>query len=163
MSAKQCWCSTLYTGPVNISSTSVLRAAAFSAELPSFNESNTYFINESHDLPIVSISSEGVYELLDGTQFEPIGSLELFEEDGTFIDEGEGDFNKHGNDSWAYPQRGFDFIMRDQYGYNGDLDHQIFPEKNRNDFQRLILKPAASDNYPLLFAFFSFWKGGGVI
>ena len=140
--------STLYTGPVNISSTSVLRAAAFSAELPSFNESNTYFINESHDLPIVSISSEGVYELLDGTQFEPIGSLELFEEDGTFIDEGEGDFNKHGNDSWAYPQRGFDFIMRDQYGYNGDLDHQIFPEKNRNDFQRLILKPAASDNYP---------------
>ena len=140
--------STLYTGPVNINSTSVLRAAAFSAELPSFNESNTYFINESHDLPIVSIASEGVYELLDGTQFEPIGSLELFEEDGTFIDEGEGDFNEHGNDSWAYPQRGFDFIMRDQYGYNGDLDHQIFPEKDRNDFQRLILKPAASDNYP---------------
>lgn len=140
--------STLYTGPVNINSTSVLRAASFSAELPSFNESNTYFINESHDLPIVSIASEGVYELLDGDQFEPVGSLELFEEDGTFIDEGEGDFNEHGNDSWAYPQRGFDFIMRDQYGYNGDLDHQIFPEKNRNDFQRLILKPAASDNYP---------------
>ena len=140
--------STLYTGPVTINSTSVLRAAAFSAELPSFNESNTYFINESHDLPIVSIASEGVYELLGGTQFEPIGSLELFEEDGTFIDEGQGDFNKHGNDSWAYPQRGFDFIMRDQYGYNGDLDHQIFPEKDRNDFQRLILKPAASDNYP---------------
>ena len=37
--------------------------------------------------------------------------------------------------------------MRDQYGYNGDLEHQIFPEKTRDNFQRLILKPAASDNY----------------
>ena len=76
-----------------------------------------------------------------------LGAFELFEQDGSYIDEGEGDFNKHGNDSWSYGQRGFDFIMRDQYGYNGDLDHQIFPESSRNDFQRVMLKPAASDNY----------------
>ena len=73
--------------------------------------------------------------------------LELFELGGVYIDEGEGHFNKHGNDLELSPAR-TDFIMRDQFGYNGDLDHQIFPEKSRNDFQRLILKPAASDNYP---------------
>ena len=72
----------------------------------------------------------------------------MFEDNGAFIDEGQGDFNKHGNDSWAYPQRGFDFIMRDEFGYNGDLEHVIFPQKTRDNFQRVILKPAASDNYP---------------
>ena len=140
--------STLYSTPINITSTKVLRAVAFSSSLPSFIETNTYFINVSHSIPIVSVCSDGVFDLVaNGNQFEPVGAFELFEDDGSFIDEGQGDFNKHGNDSWSYPQRGFDFVMRDQYGYNKDLNHQIFPEKSRSNFQRVILKPAASDNY----------------
>lgn len=140
--------STLYTTPINITSTKVLRAVAFSSSLPSFIETNTYFINVNHSIPIVSVCSDGVFDLVaNGNQFEPVGAFELFEDDGSFIDEGQGDFNKHGNDSWSYPQRGFDFVMRDQYGYNKDLNHQIFPEKSRSNFQRVILKPAASDNY----------------
>ena len=140
--------STLYSGPITISTTKVLRAAAYSANLPSFTETNSYFINVTHTIPIVSVCGTGVNTLIaNGNQIEPVGGFELFEENGLFIDEGEGDFNEHGNDSWAYNQRGFDFIMRDQYGYNGDLEHQIFPESTRDNFQRLILKPAASDNY----------------
>ncbi len=137
-----------YTGPIPIASTKIVRAAAFGTNLPSFTATNTYFINSTHTLPVVSVSSQGVYTLLQGSQITPVGSFELFEENGVFIDEGQGDFNKHGNDSWSYPQRGFDFIMRDEYGYNGDLEHVIFPEKTRDNFQRVILKPAASDNYP---------------
>lgn len=140
--------STLYTGPISITSTTVLRAVAFSTELPSFTETNTYFINVNHTVSVVSVSGAGVATLLNGTQNNPQGAFELFEDDGTFIDEGEGSFNEHGNDSWAYDQRGFDFIMRDQFGYNHELQHQIFPDKDREDFQRLILKPGASDNYP---------------
>jgi gliding motility-associated-like protein len=142
--------STAYTGPITLTTTKVLRAAAFSLNLPSFIETNTYFLNVSHTVPVVSVCSGGVQQLLQGSTNPPnrIGSFELFEDNGVFIDEGQGDFNKHGNDSWAYAQRGFDYICRDQYGYNGDLDHQIFPEKSRNDFQRVILKPGASDNYP---------------
>ena len=120
--------STLYTGPVNISATTVLRAKAFSVEQPSFTQSSTYFINVTHDVPVVSVMGSGsnsVESLLDGQQITPQGSFELFEADGTFIDKGEGEFNKHGNDSWAYAQRGFDVVMRDQFGYNGDIDHQI--------------------------------------
>lgn len=142
--------STLYSGPLNVTNTQVVRAAAFSADLPSFNETNTYFINVTHPIPVVSVCSEQVFNLVaNGNQGggNKLGAFELFEQDGSYIDEGEGDFNKHGNDSWNYGQRGFDFIMRDQYGYNGDLDHQIFPESSRNDFQRVMLKPAASDNY----------------
>jgi gliding motility-associated-like protein len=128
-----------------------LRATAYSANLPSFTETNTYFINVSHTVPVVSVCSQGVQQLLQtGSQNPPnrIGSFELFEDNGAFIDEGQGDFNKHGNDSWAYNQRGFDYICRDQYGYNGDLEHQIFPEKSRTKFQRVMLKPGANDNYP---------------
>jgi gliding motility-associated-like protein len=144
--------STLYTGPVNIATTRMLRAKAFSTNESSFTASATLFINVSHTVPVVSIAGKGnnsVEELLDGNNgIEPQGFFELFEANGSFIDKGEGEFNKHGNDSWAYPQRGFDFVMKDQFGYNNDIAHQIFPEKDRNNFQRLILKPAASDNYP---------------
>jgi gliding motility-associated-like protein len=140
--------STLYSGPITISTTKVLRAVAYSSELPSFTATNSYFINVTHSIPVVSVCGTGVDTLLaNGNQITPVGGFELFEENGLFIDEGEGDFNEHGNDSWAYNQRGFDFILRDQYGYNGDFEHQIFPEKTRDNFQRLILKPAASDNY----------------
>ncbi len=143
--------STLYAGPVAITSTKVLRAKAFSTDQPSFTMSGTYFINVNHTVPIVSIAGAGsgsVATLLAGTQIEPQGFFELWEADETFAGKGEGQFNKHGNDSWAYPQRGFDFIMRDQYGYEHEIEHQIFPSVNRDKFQRLILKPAASDNYP---------------
>jgi gliding motility-associated-like protein len=142
--------STIYTGPINIASTTVLRAAAFSAELPSFTETNTYFINSSHTIPVLSICSQDVDDLIIGgnSGIQGIGAFEFFEDDQSFVDEGEGNFNKHGNDSWAYDQRGFDFIMRDQFGYNNEIHHQIFSEKTRDEFQRLIIKPAANDNYP---------------
>lgn len=144
--------SNLYTGPINVASTMVLRAVAFGTDPSSFTETNTYFINETHTVPIVSVSSAPIFSLIaNGNQGggNRTGAFELFEDDGSFIDEGEGHFNKHGNDSWSYPQRGFDFIMRDQFGYNDDIDHLIFPtETDRESFQRLILKPGASDNYP---------------
>ena len=148
--------STAYTGPITIATTKVLRAAAFGTGLTSFNTTNSYFINVSHTIPVVSVCSQGVYNLVaQGSQNPPdrIGSFELFEDNQLFMDEGEGDFNKHGNDSWAYQQRGFDFVMRDQYGYNNNISDTIFPESTRGSFQRLILKPAANDNYP--------FSGGG--
>ena len=40
------------------------------------------------------------------------GTIEWFDKDGIILDKGMGEFNKHGNDSWAL--RGFDYIMRDQ-------------------------------------------------
>ncbi len=144
--------STIYSGSINISNTSVLRAASFGSNEPSFTETNSYFIGVTHTVPVVSVCGEDVFDMIAGGQqfggANKVGSFELFEQDGVFIDEGDGNFNKHGNDSWSYAQRGFDFIMKDQYGYTDGLDHQIFPEKSRDNFQRVILKPGASDNYP---------------
>ncbi len=147
--------SPVYSTPLNIATTTVVRAGAFSAtNEPSFMETNTYFINVNHTIPVVSVCGANVYTLIaNGQQGGPsgpnkVGHFEIFEQDKSFIDEGQGHFNKHGNDSWAYAQRGFDFIMRDEMGYNNEVHHKIFPEKTREDFQRLMLKPAANDNYP---------------
>lgn len=145
--------SAVYSGPISINTTTVLRAAAYGTNEPSFIETNTYFINEPHNMYVISVCSQDVYNLVAngssgwGASANKWGHFEMFIAD-TLIDKGEGHFNKHGNDSWAYGQRGFDFIMRDQFGHNDDVDHQIFPVKSRTDFQRLIFKPGASDNYP---------------
>ena len=142
--------STLYSGPVMIAATTVLKARAFSANaqiLPGFVTANTYFINVNHTVPVVSIAGDNVAALLNGNQIRPFGSFEYFE-NKVLKDEAYGEFNEHGNDSWAYPQRGVDWITRDQLGYKDLLKHKFFKERTRTKFQRLILKAAANDNYP---------------
>ncbi len=144
--------STAYTGPVAISATTVVRAACFSATPgvpPSFMETNTYFINAPHSVAVLSISGNQVDDLLNGDGgLVPLGSFEYFGPDQQLRDEATGEFNEHGNDSWAYAQRGFDYITRDQTGYNDGIHYPMFHASGRNKFQRLILKPAANDNYP---------------
>ena len=137
--------------PIIINETSVVRAIVYDKlnnNLPSFVETNTYFINSSHTVNVISIAGDQVDNLLNGNQIKPIGSFEMFDVNGDLIDEATGEFNEHGNDSWAYAQRGFDYITRDQHGYNYAIRDEIFREKNRDEFQRLIVKAAANDNYP---------------
>ena len=118
----------------------------------SFLEYNTYFINDTHTVSILSIAGTDLGDLLAGSwNLEPQGTVEYFDSNGNLLDKGTGEYNKHGNDSWAYDQRGFDFIMRDQFGYNYAVNDKIFETKNRDSFQRLIVKAAANDN-------FFFWK-----
>ena len=48
-----------YTNPINISTTSVVKAVAYSSDPsipPSFTEYHTFFINDTHTIPILSIS-----------------------------------------------------------------------------------------------------------
>lgn len=145
--------SPLYTNSLQITETTVIRARCFSSDpeiVPGFIETNTYLINENHTLPIFSFAGDSdLLTLFNGNQnLEPIGNFEYFDENGQFVDENLGDFNKHGNDSWSYPQRGVDFISRDDYGYKRRLEHQFFATSPRNRFRRLMVKAAANDNYP---------------
>lgn len=144
--------STAYTGPVPVAATTVVRAACFSSTAgvpPSFMETNTYFINATHTTAVLSIAGDQVDDLLNGNGgIDPYGSFEYFGPDQQLRDEATGQFNEHGNDSWAYSQRGFDYITRDQSGYNDAIHYPIFHASNRGKFQRLIIKAAANDNYP---------------
>ena len=154
-----------YTTPITLNQTTVLKAIAYSSNpniLPSFIEYNTYFVDDTHTIPILSISGDDVLDLLDGgwgsSSLEPQGTIEWFDKNGFLLDKGTGEFNKHGNDSWAYDQRGFDYIMRDQFGYNYALKDKLFMTKDRDKFQRVIVKAAANDNYP-----FSYGSSGAHI
>ena len=148
--------STAYAGAINISATTVLRAKCFSSDPntpASFTETNSYFINETFTVPVLSVCGDEVTDFLDdvapgafGSNFD--GAFELFEENGTLVSEGEGYYNKHGNDSWFYDQRGFDLVVRDEYGYTNAVRHPLFPTKNRDEYQKVIIKAAANDNYP---------------
>lgn len=143
--------STVYTVPFNVSATTVVRARAFSSvsTIPaSFVESNTFFINSPHTVNVMSVFGDQLATLMNGTQNTPQVGAEYFDSSGTFRTEGYGEANKHGNDSWFYAQRGIDFVCRDQYGYNYALTHRIFGMKSRKEFQHVILKAAANDNYP---------------
>ncbi|MGC6490100.1 MAG: CotH kinase family protein [Flavobacteriales bacterium] len=144
-----------YTTPVAINTTTVLKAVVYESDpniLPSFIEYGTYFVGTNHTMKLMSVSGDDLSTLIDnGNQIEPWGSIELYNSDGTLIDKARGEFNEHGNDSWAYAQRGFDYITRDQFGYNYALKGELFNDKERDKFQRLIVKCGANDNYPFAY------------
>jgi hypothetical protein len=144
--------SPLYTGPVTIGQTRVLKAVAFSSEpdvLPSFMEFSTYFINESHSLVVISVGSDGIQELANGNQsLRPEGSVEYFDKNGQRAARSYGEYNSHGQDSWVNAQRGLDLICRDEMGYSKGLKEKIFATSERDEFQRLIFRAAGDDNYP---------------
>ena len=142
--------STVYSTPISVTTTTVVLAKVFSNNpqiLPGLYEFNTYFINVNHTVPVVSIAGTNVSDLLNGNYSSPFGCIEYYE-GGQLKTKVTGEFNKHGNDSWAYNQRGIDFVSRDEFGYGDALRYKIFAAKSRKSFKRIILKAAANDNYP---------------
>jgi hypothetical protein len=145
--------SPLYTQPILANQTTVIRARAFSSDtslVPGFIGTRTFLINENHSLPVFSFAGNSdLLQLFNGNRYlRPLGSFEFFDENGAYSDASFGEFNKHGNDSWNYPQRGVDFISRDEFGYNDALRYKFFATSDRTEFQRLMVKAAANDNYP---------------
>ncbi len=143
--------STVYSTPITIATTTVIRARTFSSNpsVPaSFVESNTYFINVNHTVAVASVFGDEVDDLLNGNYIDAETGLEYFDKNKIQVAETTGETNKHGNDSWAYDQRGFDFVSKDEMGYNYALNYKVFENKPRQSFQRIIFKAAANDNYP---------------
>ncbi|MBC7863475.1 MAG: CotH kinase family protein [Bacteroidia bacterium] len=150
--------STLYIGPFAVSATTVIRAKVFSPNpqiFESFIETNTYFINQSaYTFPVISLCGDQLMTLLNGNSGTvPTPNLEYFDESKAFVYETYGEADKHGNDSWAFNQRGIDFKADDEYGYNYTNPVQFFDDaklgvSTRDRFDNIILKAGASDNYP---------------
>jgi len=147
-----------YKGPFEIEGNVVVQAIAYSNnnDYPrSFIDFHTYFIGTKHTMKVISMSGDDLPRLLSGGSGgfqglgnEKTGNFEMFDENGTRVSDVTGVYNKHGNDSWSYSQRGVDFVTHDQFGYDYAVKHKIFDNTDRDKFQRLILKAAANDNYP---------------
>jgi gliding motility-associated-like protein len=142
--------STPYLSSIELTETTVVKAIAISDNTEyhqSFIEYGTFFIADTYTVPVISISGDQVDDLLNDEGWDANGAFEYYK-DGVLVDKARGEFNEHGNDSWAYNQRGFDYITRDQFGYNYAIKDEIFRTKDRDKYQRLIIKAAANDNYP---------------
>ena len=151
--------STLFNLPIVVSATTVIRAQAFppsgSTLLESLIENNTYFLNVNHTIPVVSVSGDYGPIQTGNTSFSPlasgngtISSIEYFDANQQFQWESTGDMRKHGNDSWAYPQKGIRFHSQDRYGYTSTISYPMMQRSNRQNYDVIILKAGASDNYP---------------
>ncbi len=144
--------STAYAAPIPINATTVVRAACFSnnVSIPhSFVENNTYFINaDHHNLNVISVASPDYSGLFGSVYGEIITTLEFFDSLGQQQFEMDGDIRGHGNDSWAYPQKGMRFYVRDDYGYENNIEYKLFENSPRDEFDVIILKAGASDNFP---------------
>ncbi len=144
--------SALYSTPIPIATTKTIKAITYSTNpdiLPSFIEFDTYFINVTHTLPVVSISASQLTQLANGTgALVPFGAFEYFDTLGQRTAKTYGEFNRHGQDSWANSQRSLDFVSRDEMGYNHSIEEVLFNTTPRDNYQRVILRAAGDDNYP---------------
>ncbi len=142
--------STQYTGPIALSTTTTVRARSFSSDASVFQsliETNTYFFGaDQHSIYTVNIAGP---TLSDGLwNGDEACHIEFFSAGGVFITEAGGDSNEHGNDSNAYPQRGFDYVTRDAMGSDNEVQYPLFHAHDRPSYERLIFKAAANDQYP---------------
>jgi gliding motility-associated-like protein len=144
--------SAAYLAAVSVNATTVVKARSFPTDpqfLPSFIETNTYMIGaDQFSMPVISVSGDLIDDLLTSAWGQPITTLEYFNASGVLLDEVEGRANEHGNDSNAYDQRGFDYIVHDEMGYSAEIDYPIFRVSDRDSYQRVVMKAAANDNYP---------------
>ncbi len=144
--------SPVYTEPIYITSTTIVKAVTICADPDvsySLIEFNTYFINESHTMAIMSCSAGQLDNLLNGnSSLRPFGTFEYFNKEGVRTSIGYGEFNEHGQDSWVHDQRSIDYITRDECGYNYAIREELIPFTDRDEFQRIILRAAGDDNYP---------------
>lgn len=160
--------SAVYADTLIIESTTVLRVRAFSpAFLPSRVITHNYFIGEHTDLPVVAISSNpgslwdpdtGIYIIgpagdsvfpFDGANFwqdwERYMHMEMYLPGGELAFSEDLGFQMHGGQG-ARPQvaRPFRILAKKAYGAT-EIDFQVFPYKDIDKYDRLVLRNSGSD------------------
>ena len=162
----------LYTAPITIDSTRVLKAKAFStianSLLPGQPLTVTYFINQPvSTCPIISLSLDsmslwdwntGIYVLgpnagttrpFWGANFwqnwDRQGHVEYFTPTDSLKFSMDAFLGMNGNYSRDKDQKSFAITTRSSLDTNS-INYQIFPDKNISDFRRFVVRNAGSDN-----------------
>ena len=161
--------STLYTAPIGVAATAVLRARAFeTGKLPSPIATASYLVDEGSVLPRVSVVTDpdnlwddeiGIYVL--GNDYDPHSPyyganfwqdwerpahLEYFDETGALLTALDLGVKIHGNMSRVKPQKSLRLVMRGGYGA-GAIQVPLFASEGLalSEFNRLILRNASND------------------
>ena len=145
--------SPLYSGSIIIDATTVLKARSFeTGVLPGDIMTATYFIDEQHYLPTISLIAEpptlwdtgiGIYENEYKQREIPV-SIHYFQqntESGFSIDAGA---RLGGMNIWTKPQKPFTIYTRDRFG-EYLIPYQIFKSKPISDFSRIVFRNGGDD------------------
>lgn len=161
--------SELYTEPINIKTTTVLRARSFRDGLRSSEiVTNTYLIGLYHELPVISLVTDpdnlwnpvsGIYAG-DYTQSAKTkvayndlpywqknlvaGHFEFFESDGTRVESAGVELGLHGNFSLDIPQKSFRVTAKARYGAT-ELKYSFFPDREWETYQSLVIRNGGND------------------
>ncbi|MDG5814253.1 CotH kinase family protein [Chitinispirillales bacterium ANBcel5] len=159
--------------PESVKKGTIVRAAAFKeGRITSRSVSGTYFVfpqaQEKYSLPVVSVITEmenffddttGIYvpgisynEEIDGSGnyslrgdvWERAGYLEYFDEDGQLKLSQNVGYRIHGGWTRRYPQKTLRVYARNRYETR-IMDHGFFPERENNEYRRLLLRAAGND------------------
>jgi len=160
--------STAYSGALDIAQTTVLRSVgAADGMLESEPVTHTYFIDDTHELPVISLSTDpallfdpisGIYEKgpaastvfpFMGANFwqdtEVMANIEFFEPEGTLGFESGVGVRIFGNYSRGLDMKSLELHFRGEYGLTG-LDYPLFPDfPNIHPFNQVVLRNSGGD------------------
>ena len=163
------WTDVMYTGPITIDSTQVIRARAFAlsgTDLPSNTLTNSYFINENITLPVISLTTDssslwdwntGIYVMGPDADtnlpyqnanfwkgFKKQAHTEFFAKNKLLGFEQDCATEIHGNFSKAWPQKSFRIIANDDY-QDPYINYKLFSDKNITKFKSFNIRNAGID------------------
>lgn len=157
------------TGPVAIAKTSVLKAVSIeTGHQPSVTAVHTYFINETTDLPVISLSSDpfnlfdynyGIYANGPGwtatapnyganfwMDWERPAHVEFFEDDKKPAFSENCGIAIYGAYTRSFPQKSISVKFKNDYGVSG-IDYPLFPGFWLTNFKSFILRNSGNDFY----------------
>ncbi|MGW8315297.1 MAG: CotH kinase family protein [Bacteroidales bacterium] len=161
--------SPLYAAPLQIDSTSVVRARSYAAEmLTAPAVTHSFFIDEPQNLPVVSLVTDPNHFFSDATGIYVIGTagvagyctevphnvnmdwerpvnIELIEKDGTVgLNQQAGVKIFGGCSRVRYPIKSLALFARKEYE-TSSFDYQLFPDKPNDEYESFILRAGADD------------------
>ena len=159
--------SMIYSTPINIENTTVVRARVFeTGHIPSTIKSRAYIYNINHTLPVVSLITEpnnlfdaddGIYVFGDsfdqnyphfGANFwedweRPI-HFSLYQNNNNFETSFNAGVKIFGGWSRGQAQRSFSIFARGKYG-TSSINYKLFPDLDYSEFQSFILRNSGQD------------------
>ncbi|MFK7948297.1 MAG: CotH kinase family protein [Saprospiraceae bacterium] len=155
-----------YKEPIKIKETTVVRASVYLGSQRGRIYTETYFINENTDYPIISIAiaPEILFDKTTGwfnpgpnananypffganfwSRNEVGANIEIFETDGKNVFNSRAGVRLFGGMSRVFPQKSLAIACREAYG-EPRIRHQIFPDKKQDSYKHLVLRNAGSD------------------
>lgn len=142
----------LYTGPIAVSDTTVVRAVAcMDGYLDSYPTAQTYVFGEGHTVRVVALvadpedmfGEDGLYTRYRVDMEKP-GHVEVYTAEGEKMLSENCALRLHGQGSRTMLQKGFKVIARSEYGTNR-FKAPLFSERDYEEYQSFILRASSED------------------